>query len=256
MIVSSWIDGQIGHVEITRPEQRNALDTETLKELTLAFEKLASNRDVRCLILTGAGRSFSAGGDLEAVRRQTVDQTIAQNCALLKAVDVLERLPTPSIAALQGHALGGGFELALGATVRIASKSAKVGFPEVRIGLIPGGGGTSRLMNLVPKAAALRLLVTGEIIDADEALKIGLISDVVADDELANAAAQLAGEIASNGPLAIRAVREIFRLQCDGATAGAQAETDRRLPEILASVDLREGLAAFAQRRPPEFTGR
>ncbi|WP_259314510.1 enoyl-CoA hydratase/isomerase family protein [Capillimicrobium parvum] len=251
----SWTAGRVGHVEIARPERRNALEPETIRSLRAAVRALAHETEIRCLVLSGAGASFSAGGDIAALRRQSPSETLAHNRAVLEAAAELERLPIPSVAALHGHALGGGLELALGASLRIASDDARLGFPEVGLGLIPGGGGTSRLPHIAGRGGALLLLLTGEPVGAAEALRMGLVDQIVPAGELMPAAVRLAERIAANGPLAVRAIRDLVRAQDERLLAAAIADAERRLEDVLASDDLREGLAAFSERRAPAFTG-
>jgi enoyl-CoA hydratase len=199
---------------------------------------------VRCVVLSGAGESFCAGGDLRAVRTQTVTETMALNGELLDVADALDALGVPSVAALHGDVLGGGLELALGCTLRVAAPGTRLGFPEVRLGLIPAGGGTARLPRLVGRGAVLRLLLTGAIVSAEEALRIGLV------DELGSGHAT-ARAIAANGPLAVSTLLELLRDDVGRAVAAGEAA----LPVVLASADAREGVRAFAERRAPAFTG-
>jgi enoyl-CoA hydratase len=243
-MVGLQIEESVAVVRLARPEARNAFDHAMLAALREAVRQVARTPDVRCLVLAGEGRSFCAGGDLRAVGAQTVAETLALNGTLLDLADDLDALPIPSIAALHGDVLGGGLELALACTLRVANPDTRLGFPEVRLGLIPAGGGTARLPRVVGRGAALRLLLTGTIVSVQEALRIGLV------DEIGSAEAT-ARTIAANGPLAVRTVRGLLRDDVERDVAAAEAE----LVAVLDSVDAREGVRAFAERRAPIFTG-
>ncbi|MFL5843554.1 MAG: enoyl-CoA hydratase/isomerase family protein [Solirubrobacteraceae bacterium] len=256
MLVRSWTEGAVAHVQLARPEARNALDRPTIAALHAAVRDAGAAESVRCLVLSGEGVSFCAGGDLHAVRAQTVEETVALNAELLAAIAELETLAVPSIAVLHGHVLGGGLELALGCTLRVADAEARLGLPEARIGLIPGSGGMARLPHLIGRGAALRLLLTGEMIGAAEALALDLVQVCAPAGTAPEAAAALAARIAENGPLAVRAILDVVREHAPAAVRDAIGDGVRRLPAILASADLREGVEAFAERRPPGFTGR
>lgn len=255
MFIDLWIDGPIGHVQLARPAERNALDRPTLTELRAAIATVAAADGVRCLVLTGQGESFSAGGDLHAIQAQTVEETIALNEQMLAAAADLDALKIPTIAALHGHALGGGLELALACTLRVAETGTRLGLPEVRIGLIPAGGGIARLPHVVARGVATRMLLTGDTIGADEALRAGLVDAVARPGALDATVGELAGRIAANGPLAVRAILEILNAGGAAAHGAPQAGSETRLPAILASADFREGLASFAERRPATFRG-
>ena len=256
MSVRSWTEGPIAHVQLARPAARNALDRPTIAELHAAVRDAAAGNGVRCLVLSGEGESFCAGGDLHAVRTQTVAETVALNDELLAVIDQLEGLAVPSVAALHGHVLGGGLELALGCTLRVADADARLGLPEPRIGLIPGSGGMARLPHLIPPGAALRLLLTGETIGGDEALALDLVQVCAPAGEALAEATALASRITENGPLAVRTILDVVRRHHSGAVQAAIADGVERLPAILASADLREGVEAFAERRTPDFRGR
>lgn len=194
--------GSVAILTLNRPEKRNAIDLAMVQALHGILAALARDADLACLILTGAGKAFAAGADIGELReRNRFDALAGINSRLFQAV---EQFPTPVIAAIQGWALGGGCELALACDLRIAGESARFGQPEVTLGILPGAGATQRLPRLVGLGMARELIFTGRIIDAAEALRIGLVNRVVHDDGLLDAAQELASQIAANGPLALR----------------------------------------------------
>jgi enoyl-CoA hydratase len=243
-MVELEINDAVAHVRLARPAVRNALDRPLLQALRAVLGEVAACSDVRCVVLSGAGESFCAGGDLRVVRGQSVTDTMVLNGELLDVADLLATLPAPTIAALHGDVLGGGLELALACTLRVAAPETRLGFPEVRLGLIPAGGGIARLPRVVGRGAALRLLLTGAVVSASEALRIDLVDEIGSPDATARA-------IAANGPLAVRTVLALLHDDLDPAVAAAEAA----LPAVLGSGDAREGVRAFVERRAPTFTG-
>ncbi|MCG3151639.1 MAG: Short-chain-enoyl-CoA hydratase [bacterium] len=194
--------GSVAILTLNRPEKRNAIDLAMVQALHGILAELARDADLACLVLTGAGKAFAAGADIGELReRNRFDALAGINSRLFQAV---EQFPTPVIAAIQGWALGGGCELALACDLRIAGESARFGQPEVTLGILPGAGATQRLPRLVGLGMARDLIFTGRIIDAAEALRIGLVNRVVPDDGLLDAAQEVASQIAANGPLALR----------------------------------------------------
>lgn len=254
--VQAWTDKGVGYIRLDRPELRNRVDLPLARELLAAVRAVADDPAVRCLVLSAAGPAFSAGGDIGELARRSTAETIELNDAVLAAADALERLPIPSIAALHGHALGGGLELALAATLRIAADDARLGLPEVRLGILPASGGLARLPRLIGRGPAARLLLTGDSVDARRALALGLVDELAPAAELEAAATALARRIAGNGPLAVRAILAVLREQDAPAVGRGLAGTAAALEAVLASRDAREGLSAFAERRPPSFEGR
>lgn len=194
--------GSVAILTLNRPEKRNAIDLAMVQALHGILAELARDADLACLVLTGAGKAFAAGADIGELReRNRFDALAGINSRLFQAV---EQFPTPVIAAIQGWALGGGCELALACDLRIAGESARFGQPEVTLGILPGAGATQRLPRLVGLGMARDLIFTGRIIDAAEALRIGLVNRVVPDDGLLDVAQEVASQIAANGPLALR----------------------------------------------------
>jgi enoyl-CoA hydratase len=244
-------------VTLDRPKALNALNAATLAELESAFEDLAGDEVVRVVLLTGAGgRAFAAGADIRELAAVAPEEG---RIFALRGQGVFRRIETlgkPVIACIQGFALGGGCELAMACTLRIAAADARLGQPEVKLGIIAGYGGTQRLPRLVGRGAALKLLLTGAIIDAREALRIGLVDEVVPPADLMTRAEALATEIAANAPLAIaetlRAVDEGLSLPLELALLREAT----RFGELCATADKSEGAVAFLEKRPPEWKGR
>jgi enoyl-CoA hydratase len=249
------IDGAIATLTFDRPAVRNALNLETVNECHAALRDLADRPDVGVLILTGAGdAAFVSGADINEMRRRTRDEGLAAiNSSLFAAV---ERFPRPTIAAINGYALGGGCELALACDIRVAADHARFGQPELGLGIIPGAGATQRLPRIVGLGHAKHLVLTGEIIAAHRALEIGLVSAVVPLQELLPKAREIAERILRQGPLAARLAKLALN-------ASARVDLDSGLLiETLAqticygSEDKVEGTSAFLEKRKPKFTGR
>jgi enoyl-CoA hydratase len=249
------ISERIGTVTISRPEVRNALDRATVNEIKTALADLESTADVGAIVLTGAGdQVFVAGADIRQMRERRRDDGLAAiNSSVFTAV---ERCAKPTIAAVNGHAMGGGCELALACDLRVAASHAKFGQPEVGLGIIPAAGATQRLPRVVGLGRAKHMILTGDPIDATTALEWGLVSAVVPSASLMTAARQLAGRMLARGPLAIRLAKLAL-------SASSRVDLDSGLLiETLAqaicfeSDDKREGTSAFLEKRPPKFTGR
>lgn len=248
------VEGAVATVAVNRPKALNALNQETLEELLACFTSLAGMKDVRVVILTGAGeKSFVAGADIAFMK--DLSPMEARNFALLgqSVFSAIENLPQPVIAAINGFSLGGGCELALSCDMRIASETAKFGQPEVNLGVIPGFAGTQRLPRLIGKGLANELLFTGDIIDAQEACRIGLVNRVVPADQLMPTCQKIAGKIASKGPLAVKL--------CKGAVnSGMEMELNRacqfeadQFALCFTSPEQKEGMGAFLEKRPAKF---
>jgi enoyl-CoA hydratase/carnithine racemase len=246
-----------GHVvvlRLNRPEKRNAVDAALAAALAGALEDAARTEEVRVAVLTGAGPAFCAGADLTGARPAGPGPMLVGSAPRLTAA--VDAFCKPVLAAVNGPAFGGGCELALAADLRVAAESATFCLPEVRIGSMPGSGGVWRLVHAVGSATAAKLLYTGEPIDAAEARRVGLVSDVLADDALLDGAVALAERVAENAPLSLLAVKRVLRGAVTGGEAGG-LELERALWALLATtVDRAEGRAAFGERRPPHFEGR
>ncbi len=248
--------GRVAIVTINRPEKRNALDGQVRCAFLGAIDRARRDENVRSVIVTGAGeKAFIAGADIgEFEGRSPVDQWRVMKAPTI--FDAVERLPKPVIAAINGFCLGGGMELALACDVRIASSSAKLGQPEVNLGIIPGGGGTQRLPRIVGLGAALRLILSGEIIAADEALRLRLVEEIVEPAKLLDRAVELAELMASKSPVALAAAKEATRAALSlPLDDGLKLET-ALFQLCFSSADKAEGVRAFLEKRAAEFTGR
>jgi len=249
--------GPIAYVTVNRPEVLNALDSDTWGDLERAFEEALEDPTVRGVILTGAGeKAFIAGADISELAEITAVEAQKSSRFGQSVLDLIENLGKPVIAAVNGFALGGGCETAMACTIRIASEKAKFGQPEVTLGLMPGGGGTQRLPRLVGKGRALQLILSGEIISAQEAYRIGLVNEVVPPAELIPRAEAILHRILANAPIAIR-------LSLEAVNKGVETSQDEGLALeasffglCAGTEDKKEGTTAFLAKRAPQFKGR
>ncbi len=243
---------------INRPEVRNALTQALMEELGEAIEQAEKDDEVRVLIVTGAGdKSFVSGADIGEVGARNTLTELGSNSRIRRGVYArLEHSFKPSIAAVNGYAFGGGCELALACTLRIAADSARFGQPEINLGIMPGLGGTQRLARLVGKGRAMELILTGDPIDAQEALRIGLVNKVVPAAQLMAEAKALAKKLASKSPLALRAAKDAVDYGADMSLAAALEFENRLFAMLSGSADKAEGVAAFLEKRKPEWQGR
>ncbi len=250
-------DGAVAVVTINRPDKLNALNAATLRELDRAMAEARADEGVRVIILTGAGeKSFVAGADINELSEMSPVGG-REHARLGQGVfDRIESLGKPVIAAINGFALGGGCELAMACTLRIAADHAKFGQPEVNLGLIPGYAGSQRLPRLVGRGRALELLLTGDPIRADEALRIGLVNRVVAAAELMAHARALAQLLASKAPVAVRYILDAVAGGLDMSLDDAQTYEATLFGLVAATDDMREGTRAFLEKRKPAFKGR
>lgn len=247
------LDGEVAVVTVDRQAALNALNQEVLVELGTAFDLAGSDGAVRALVITGAGRAFVAGADIGALR--DLGDAFAGRDTSLSGQDVtdsLAALPFPTVAAINGFALGGGLELALAADLRVAAPGARLGLPEVGLGLIPGFGGTQRLPRLIGLGRALDLILTGRHVSAEEALQLGLVNRV-ADDALA-AALELARQAARNAPIALGLAKEAVVRGLDVTLEqGLEIEADL-FGLVATTADMREGTSAFLEKRAPDWS--
>jgi enoyl-CoA hydratase len=244
----------IATVTVNRPSAMNAMTVSTLEELEEVVAEIVRNRGIRAAILTGAGtKAFVAGADIAVMRNMTSTQ--ARDLALQahRIYASIEQSPKPFIAAVNGYALGGGCELAMACDIRLASETAKFGQPEINIGILPGFGGTQRLPRLVGKGRALEIILTGEMIDAREALRIGLVNRVVPQGELLDEARQLARKIAAKGLVAVKLCKEAVGNGLEMDLAKACAYEAELFGYSFSTADQKEGMGAFLEKRPAVF---
>ncbi len=237
-------------VTIDRPDALNALNVETLTALRDRLRELAGDDSARVVVLTGAGeKAFVAGADIKYMSGLDPDGAKQWGALGHEAARLLEEMPKPTIAAINGFALGGGCELALGCDLRYAASRAKLGQPEINLGIVPGWGGTQRLARVCGLGAAKELILTGRTVGAEEALRLGLV-DAIADPVLERAL-ETARDLAAKSPVALRVAKRLLNL-----SPGALEREAEEFGELFASEDAKEGLAAFAEKRAPNFVGR
>lgn len=241
-------------VRINRPDARNALNTEVRKLIAQHLGDLAEEPGVRCIVLTGNEKAFAAGADIKEMAGIGTIEMIQRGT--LKLWRSIAACPKPVIAAVNGFALGGGCELAMTCDIIIAGESAKFGQPEVKIGIIPGGGGTQRLTRAVGKFKAMRYVLTGDIFSAREAYAMGLVSELVADAEVEKRAVEMAVQIAELPPLAIEQAKEAVLRGMDASLDTGLALEAKSIQLLFSSEDQKEGMAAFIEKRKAKFKGK
>ena len=247
----------IAYVILNRPKVLNALNTPTWRELRTAFEDARVDAAVRGVILTGAGdKAFIAGADISELAHATAIEAERSSRMGQEVLDLIEDLGKPVIAAINGFALGGGCETAMACTIRIAVEHAKFGQPEVKLGLLPGGGGTQRLPRLVGKGRALQLILSGGMISAQEAWRIGLVNEIVPAADLISRAEAILGEIAANAPIAIKYSLEAVNKGMDTSQSEGFALEASYFGLCAGTEDKKEGTSAFLEKRAAQFHGR
>lgn len=243
-------------VTVNRPERLNALDAATLDALHRAFEDIAADPAVRVAVLTGAGpKAFVAGADIAEMSALSPVQARDFSLRGQRTMRRIETLPKPVIAMINGFALGGGLELAMACHLRVAAGTARLGQPEINLGLVPGFGGTQRLLRLAGRAATLELCLTGAPIDAARAHQLGIVNRVLPPEELEAGTLKLAGELAAAAPLALRGILDCVNIggEC-GLAEGLEFET-AQFGLVFSTADMREGTSAFLEKRKPAFSG-
>jgi enoyl-CoA hydratase len=256
VIVRSERRGAVALLVLDRPEALNALDRETLEQFEAAVIAVGEDPSVRALVVTGEGRAFAAGADIAEMSAFSPLEAEAFSRLGHSAFAALEALAIPTLAAVNGFALGGGCELALACDWIYASTKARFGQPEVKLGLIPGFGGTSRLLRRVGAAWACEMVLTGERLGADDALRIGLVNRIFEPEALLDAAIAAAETIAANGPVAVALAKRVMQEGQDADVRTAHALEQQAFGLIFASEDRGEGMAAFLEKRDPKFSGR
>ena len=248
-------DRAVAIVTVSRPEALNALDVATLTELRDVLRELADDAEVRAVVLTGAGdKAFVAGADIKYMSGLDPEQAKAWGALGHEAGRLLETMPKPTIAAINGFALGGGCELALACDIRYAGPRAKLGQPEINLGIVPGWGGTQRLSRICGLGVAKELVFTGKTIDAEEALRVGLVNAV--SEQVVDLAIETAHELATKSPVALSLAKRLCNLTLGIDHAGGLETEASEFGALFASEDAREGLAAFVEKRSPNFVGR
>ena len=248
-------EGAVAVVTIDRQEALNALDVATLTELRERLRELAGDDDARAVVLTGAGeKAFVAGADIKYMSGLDVREAKEWGALGHETGRLLETMPKPTIAALNGFALGGGCELALACDIRYASSRAKLGQPEVNLGIIPGWGGTQRLARVCGLGVAKELIFTGRLVDAEEALRIGLVNGV--HDPVLDKARETAALLSSKSPISLRVMKELANRALGGDHAANLEAEGETFGELFSSEDAKEGMTAFVEKRKPKFAGR
>lgn len=250
---------KVAVITLNRPEVRNAMNRELSGALVEALQRVHEDSDIRVAVITGAGRTFSAGADLKerAQVGRAADASAASVVEAGRAAGLARMaIENPLIAAIDGYCLAAGFELALICDIRICTPEARFGLPEITRGFFPGGGGPQRLMRAIPQAVAMEMILTGDPIDAPTALRVGLVSRLVPENELLPTASQIAQRMAGHAPLAVKAVKEVAQAALD-ETLEQSLRFGSALRWIIGQTeDAREGPRAFAERRPPRYQGR
>ena len=245
---------KVALLRFNRPKQLNALNAQVMDELCAALEALDRDEAIRVMVVTGNERAFAAGADIgEMASASPIDMLRGNRIAQW---DRVRRIGKPVIAAVAGWCLGGGCELAMALDLIIAAESARFGQPEINLGVIPGAGGTQRLARAVGKSTAMEMILTGEPIDAREALRLGLVSRIVPNELLVEDALALAAKIATKSPLALRLAKEAVNAAYEMSLTDALAHERRLFYLLFASEDQKEGMAAFLEKRDADFTGR
>ena len=245
----------IGYLRLNRPEVRNAISETMIAELLDIVQTIEKDNGLRVLIISGNGKAFMAGADIAELRQMTPMDILRWNEGIVRVAGRLENLRQPVIAALNGAAMGGGLELAIACTFRIMAQSAKVGLPEVKLGIIPGAGGTQRLPRLIGISKSAEIILTGDIIDAEKALALGMVNEVAPDNEVIQAAEQLARRIMANAPIAVDMAKNALDVGRDLPLEQAVQYAQKNCVVCFSTADMQEGMSAFLEKRKPDFKG-
>lgn len=249
-------EGPIAIIQLNRPQKKNSLNAQLRREMETTLREIADDTAFRAVILTGGEEIFCAGADISEIKEATTAESAYRHAREFQLLfDQIESLPQPVIAALSGYALGGGCELALACDFRIASETAKFGLPEIKIGAFPAGGGTQRLPRLIGAARAKEIIFTGDPINAEEALSLGLVTKVVPKERLLEEAKSFAFKLAALPRLALQAAKRLINRGLETDLTSALELEARCLGTLAMTHDLREGTLAFLEKRKPNFTG-
>ncbi len=246
----------LGYLIFNRPDVRNAINQEMIDEIRHALSIVEGDYEIRVLIITGAGKAFQAGADIAELRSMKPIDILRWNEGIVRINAKLEKLRQPVIAAINGAAMGGGLELAISCTFRIAAESVKMGLPEVKLGIIPGTGGTQRLPRLIGKGCAAELILTGDIIDAARAYSIGLVNRVVPDGEVMRASEELAEKVKVNAPIAVEMAKDALEVGADLPLEHAVQYSQKNCITCFSTEDMKEGTSAFLEKRNANFKGK
>lgn len=244
---------RVGLIRLNRPERRNALSTAFRAEIAQAVITLDADPDIRCIVMTGDEKAFAAGADIAELAEVRPMQDVFDRLAAVKRA--LEASSTPVIAAVRGMALGGGCEMAMMCDIVIAGDTAKFGQPEIKVGIMPGAGGTQKILRTAGKAKALRYLLTGDLFPANVAMDLGIVSEVVPDADVMDSALAMAGRIAAQPAKAVQAIREAVREGANTPLDTALMLENRLFQMLFSTDDQKEGMRAFLEKRPAEFKG-
>jgi enoyl-CoA hydratase/carnithine racemase len=246
-------EDSVACITLNRPEVMNAIDQLMIDELLRACQELSESQETRVVILTGAGKAFQAGADIAELAQMSPLDILRWNAGIVKIGAILESMPQPVIAAINGAAMGGGLEIALACTLRVASSQAKLALPEVKLGIIPGAGGTQRLPRLIGKSRAAKIILTAETLSAEQALAIGLVDEIAVDDNSLKAAKDLAARIIRNAPVACQMAKDAMEVGLSLPLNEAIEYAQKNLAVCFSTEDMREGTAAFLEKRAPRF---
>ena len=246
----------IGYLTLDRPDVRNAFNQTMIDEILTVLPLIDKNASIRVLIVTGAGKAFQAGADIAELRTMQPMDILRWNEGIVRINATLENLRQPVIAAINGPAIGGGLELAISCTFRIMASTAIVGLPEVKLGIIPGTGGTQRLPRLIGKGHAAELLLTGDLIDAEKSYRIGLVNQVVDGDLLMGTAEKLAQRIMINAPIAVEMAKDAMEIGKDLPLEQAVQYSQKNCITCFSTQDMQEGMSAFLEKRKAKFIGK
>ena len=246
----------IGYLTLNRPEVRNAFNQEMIDELRDALRLIDRDEEIKVLIITGAGKAFQAGADIAELSVMAPMDILRWNEGIVRINAGLEKLRQPVIAAINGPAMGGGMELAISCTLRVIAESAKMALPEVKLGIIPGTGGTQRLPRLIGKGRAAELLLTGAAINARDAYDMGLVNKVAPDNKVVQAAEELARRIMANAPIAVEMAKDALEVGKDLPLEHAVQYSQKNCVTCFSTEDMKEGMAAFLEKRKAHFKGK